>query len=498
MKRLLYPLFLCLILLLCGCSEQICAHGDSDENLICDACGESVMVSVEIYGINDLHGKIMDGITHPGVDELTTFLTEEKEDGNVLLLSVGDMWQGSAESNLTRGQLMVDWMNELGFVAMTMGNHEFDWGEAPIEENAKLARFPFLAINIYERATQTPVEYCQPSVLVEYDGIQIGIIGAIGDCYSSIAGDKVEDIYFITGSQLTKLVKDEADELRSQGADFIIYSLHDGYGNSSGETEVTVDSSRLRSYYDPSLSDGYVDLVLEGHTHQQYLILDSDGVYHMQNGGDNNGITRIEVEINSVTGASQVLDAELISTDAYDTLEDHPLIDSLMDAYSNEIGTAYEVLATIPSGRPGDTLRQLVADLYYMTGIQRWGDEYDIVLGGGFISIRDPGYLPRGEVTYAMLQGLFPFDNELVLCSIQGRDLKERFLENDHSSYFICYGSYGEEVIENLDPNGTYYIVVDSYSSTYGPNKLTEIERYGEDLFARDLLADFIRAGGLS
>ena len=209
MKRLTW-LTLLLLLLISGCAVQQgpCTHKDSDKNGICDSCRESVMTTFDVYSINDLHGKIADGADHPGVDELTTYLEQARQtDDNVILLSAGDMWQGSWESNLTDGILTTDWMNEAGFTAMTLGNHEFDWGEEMIGKNAEFAQFPLLAINVYDRQTDMPVPYCHSSVVVEFDGIQVGIIGAIGDCYSSIAPEKVADIYFKIGPQLTELVK---------------------------------------------------------------------------------------------------------------------------------------------------------------------------------------------------------------------------------------------------------------------------------------------------
>ena len=130
-----------------------------------------------------------------------------------------------------------------------------------------------------------------------------------------------------------------------------------------------------------------------------------------------------------------------------------------------------------------------------MEGLRKWGTDYDIALGGGFVSIRNPGYLAKGAVTYGDLLELFPFDNELVLCSIRGRDLKQRFLDGDNSNYFICCDESQTNHIEN---DAIYYVVVDSYSSTYGPNRLTEIERYGEAYYARDMLADFIQNSGLN
>lgn len=142
-------------------------------------------------------------------------------------------------------------------------------------------------------------------------------------------------------------------------------------------------------------------------------------------------------------------------------------------------------------------MRQIVANLYYKAGVEKWGQEYDIALGGGFISVRSPYKLEVGDVDYAKLQSLFPFDNELVLCSIKGSDLMDRFFNNNHDDYFISYGEYGTSIINNVDPNGIYYIVTDTYSSLYKPNRLTEVERYDGGVYARDLLAEYVKAGNL-
>ena len=495
MKKLLSAL-LVLMLLLSGCQKNnsstptICTHADTDDNGQCDLCTESVLVALDFYSINDLHGKLDDGEGHVGVDELTSYLKQMQQKENAILLSAGDMWQGSAESNLTRGLIITDWMNDLDFAAMALGNHEFDWGEAAIAENAKAAEFPLLAINVYDRTTNKLVDYCQTSAMVEVNGIQIGLIGAIGDCYSSIASDKVEDVYFKTGSQLTQLVKEESQHLRQHGADLVVYILHDGSSsNSSGQ----VTDAQLSSYYDISLSDGYVDLVFEGHTHKGYYTRDSYGVYHLQHRGDNTGgISHAEITINSLTGTYRVTQANLIRTTVYSGLEDDPIVDQLLNKYAPQIGPADEVLGTNGSLKNSKQLRQTVADLYYRLGKEVWGEKYDIALGGGFISVRSPYDLPKGEVTYGQLQSLFPFDNDLVLCSIQGRDLLNKFINTGNSNYFIS-GEWG-----NIDPNGTYYVVVDTYTATYAPNKLTIVERYTPGIYARDLLADFIRAGGFA
>lgn len=470
-------------------------HTDANDDGICDDCNESVLVNFDFYVINDLHGKFDDSDSQPGVDELSSFLRGAQfANENTILLSSGDMWQGSSESNLTKGFIVTEWMNDLDFVAMTLGNHEFDWGEEPIKENKEIAEFPFLAINIFSKETDQRVEYCDASLMIERNGIQIGIIGAIGDCYSSIAPDWTKNIYFKTGFDLTQLVKEEALKLRQQGADFIVYSIHDGFGGKDyGDT---ISDQNLSGYYDSTLSNGYVDVIFEGHTHKYYVKQDRYGAYHLQGGGDNVGIVHFDVDINSVTGSNRVVDAKFIGTEKYSSsYSDDPIVDELLDKYQDQVNVGKEVLGYNSVSRNRDELRQIAADLYFEKGMELWAEEYDIVLGGGFFSVRSPGYLAQGDVTYSLLQMIFPFDNKLVLCSIKGRDLQEKFIETDNENYFISYGEYGESVMQNIDPNASYYIIVDSYTSTYRYNNITEIQRYEENVYLRDLYAEYIRAG---
>ena len=511
MKKLC--LLLALLLVLTGCGkeggkpEQTTApaypndsgHVDKNDDGLCDDCQEVMLVTFDVYAINDLHGKLTDGENHPGVDELTTYLKQQrKASPNMILLSSGDMWQGAPESNLTKGQIITDWMNQMDFDCMTMGNHEYDWGQDPIRENKALAQFPFLGINIFDRATSQRVDYCDSSTVVEFEGLQVGIIGAIGDCYSSIASEHSGDFYFKTGHELTELVKAESQKLRSEGVDYIIFSIHDGHDETTvGNSAETISSNKLSTYYDDMLSDGYVDLMFEAHTHQKYVLVDSHGVYHLQGGGDNTGISHASVMVNKANGNSTVITTEQLNTGTYALLEDDPVVNELMDKYAEQVAPAVRVVGNNAAYRNKYDICQLVADLYCDKGVEKWGKEYDIVLGGGFISCRAPGYLSAGEVKYGQLQSVLPFDNQITLCSILGRDLIDKFLETDHYAYYIKTTPYGESIRDSIDPYETYYVVTDSYSAYYARNNMTVIEIYGEKIFARDLLADYISEGGL-
>lgn len=453
-------------------------HMDDNRDDVCDVCFQTVIVYIDFYSINDLHGKFVDSDTQIGVDELTTFLKKARqEDDYAFFLSAGDMWQGGAESNMTKGQIMTDWMNALDFTAMTIGNHEYDWGSEHIRANSQIAEFPFLAINIYDSATNERVDYCEPSVVVEAGGLQIGIIGAMGNHYTSIAPDKCADVYFKTGSQLTALVKEESTRLQAQGVDFIVYVIHSD-----------------QSDYDSTLSSGgYVDLVFEGHTHQGYCKTDSYGIYHLQNKGDNqDGLSHVEIAINSVTNDFKVQEAGQISKSKYQNMADDPIVEELLEKYKDVISDAYATLGYNSAYRSSTALGNIVAELYYKAGVEKWGDQYNIVLGGGSLKTRSPYNLPVGEVTYADLQALFTFDNELRLCSIKGSDLLRRFYNN--SDYRI----YSPVSAQSINANETYYIIVDTWSSDYAPNKLTTIAKYDAGVFARDLLAEYVKEGGLS
>lgn len=495
MKKKIFAMILSVLMLLPACADFLPSFGNSQESSsvgqdkehrdgnddgVCDDCKTSVIEDVVFFSFNDLHGKFDDTEANEGVDEISTFIKQVKmQYENTILLSSGDMWQGASASNLTKGNIITEWMNDMEFVSMTLGNHEYDWGEEYIRNNLALAQFPFLAINVYDNDTDKLVDYCQPSVMVENNGLKIGIIGAIGDCHSSISGEHNGGFYFKTGSALTALVKAESEKLRADGADFIVYSIHDD-----------------NSAYDESLSNGYVDLVFEGHTHQQYTITDSKGVYHLQAGGDNDGISCMAIKLNSVTGSYSVEEVGFIAISDYSDLEDDPIVETLLAKYAEQIALAGKVLGYNDSYRSSTEILQTCAQLYYEAGMERWGDKYDIALGGGFMSARSPYELLVGTVIYGDLQNILPFDNQLVLCSIKGSDLRSKFFETTNYRYYIAYGDYGASIKDNIQNDKTYYLVTDTYSSTYAPNNLTEIERYDANVFARDLLAKYIQKGG--
>ena len=452
-------------------------HTDKNNDGWCDDCKESVIIVFDFYAVNDLHGKFDDAEGIVGVGGLTTYLkTEMAKDDNAILLASGDMWQGSAHSNLTRGNIVTEWMNHMGFVSMTMGNHEYDWGRAPIEANAALADFPFLGINVYDTETGKRISDCDSSVVVEQNGLRVGIIGAIGNVYGSIAEYMREGFEFKTESYMTDLVKAEATRLRTEeGVDYIVFSTHAGY----------------KAY--PELY-GYVDIIFEGHSHSDYVNTDDFGIYHLQGGGDNRGISHAEVTINFANGKSAVNEAETVGSYVYANYTVDPIVAELIIKYNDQVGWVDKPLGTVSEHMNSSSIKRIVAELYYRKGMELWGDEYDIVLAGGLINARSPHNIYPGKVTYLQILPILPFDNELSLARISGYDLK-RIYQGTKYTYYLS--PEHQDLFSTIENDKYYYVVTDRYSSAYSPNNMQEIAILNENIYARDLLAAYIKEGGL-
>ena len=260
--------------------------------------------------------------------------------------------------------------------------------------------------------------------------------------------------------------------MRNRGADCIIYSVHDGYNN-----------------YGEELSN-YVDVVFEGHTHSSYVRQDSYGVYHLQGGGDNKAITHAELTVNFARNKTKRVAAEKISTSVYSGLAGDSVVDLVSGRYTKEVETACKPLGINDALRESDEISSLVAKLYYEAGVKKWGGQYEIALGGGSLNLRAPYIIYPGQVVYGDVYDVLTFDNQLELCKVKGSVLKSRFINN--SSYYIYTTLSVSDVVDTQD----YYIVLDTWSSRYAPNKTTVIARYDETTFARDLLADYIKNGG--
>jgi len=215
--------------------------------------------------VTDLHGTLNPvGSTQPVVATLTKQIKDIKAaNPDSVILSGGDMFQGSALSNILKGQPVIDVMKNIGFDAMALGNHEYDWGiDAVIDpQNAVLkgTSIPVLAANVYDKTTGKPVSYIKPDVMLEKDGVKIGVIGVVDnkEFPTAILPALIKDVDF---KDPVPIVNQLAKDLKSQGAQIVVVLAHMGaFTDQSGAVSGNlIDMAKQLSG---------VDAIFGGHTH---------------------------------------------------------------------------------------------------------------------------------------------------------------------------------------------------------------------------------------
>ncbi len=449
--------------------------------------------TIQIISTNDLHGQVSKTDDYPGLASLTTKMQELAGAGDQfnLFIDQGDLYQGTAETGLSNGYNMDDFLLINGYESTTLGNHEFDWGESRIKEHVDYSSTTVLANNIRYKDTNLSPDWTTPYKLVSRNGVKIGIIGAVGDVESSISASKIENLDILTGYDLTQQIIKDSNALKDLGADFIILSLHDG------DTKKKNNVATL-PYYDVNLlSKNYVDLVLEGHSHQSYAFYDYKGVWHLQNRGNGASFYLAKLNCEYKNGDYSVTLSTTKDTPYYysATSSKEDTVIKEMDAWykDNVYGKIQsEVIGYDVPYMYSSTFESLCSKLYYQYGTEKTqNSEYEIILGGGFIRTRTPYDLQGGTVVYGDVFNLLPFDNDLVLCSLLGVDLKNKFIETQNQDYFV----YPTIDPSSISDTQIYYILTDSYTSDYAYNNLTVIKNYTltDHKYARDLVSDHFK-----
>ena len=451
---------------------------------------------IQVFATNDIHGQVKETSSYPGLSKLTSKMKSvaSTKDQYNIFMDQGDIYQGTAEAGLANGLNMDDFLVQNGYESVVLGNHEFDWGEQKLIDHDNYLDTTILANNIrYSSNGQSP-SYCKPYKLISRNGVKIGIIGSIGNVYSSISSSKVKGIYFLYGDNLTEQIKKDSQTLKDMGAEFIILSLHDGeYSTSNGTSSL--------SYYDvQELSGTYVDLVLEGHSHQNYSFYDSKGVWHIQNGGNGSSfsVATLNCTYNSLSNDYEVsMSTSSSAVQRYNTFSSEDEVMSEVDSWYEEYvygSIQSEVVGRSVPYMNSSKIKSTLSKLYYEIGIELVGENntYTPVLGGGFISTRTPYNLSAGTVKYGDIYALLPFENDIVLCSIKGTYLLSKFINSTNRNYYI----YSMIDASEVNSSETYYVITDSYSSDYKSNNLTVVKNltleYGVG-YARDLFAQYLR-----
>lgn len=231
----------------------------------CMAGGAQEIKEVLILHTNDTHSRIEplgknydipEQADKGGYIRRATFIKEaRKENENVLLFDSGDFSQGTPYYNLFKGELEILLMNEMGYDAGTIGNHEFDFGLDNMARLFKMADFPIVCAN-YDFEGTVLEGIVKPYAVLERDGLRIGVFGLSPRLEGLVQKENYGGVVYHKPNEIANRI---AAKLKNEErCDLVICLSHLGW---KAEPNNPVSDEDLIA------NTRNIDIVLGGHSH---------------------------------------------------------------------------------------------------------------------------------------------------------------------------------------------------------------------------------------
>jgi 2',3'-cyclic-nucleotide 2'-phosphodiesterase (5'-nucleotidase family) len=396
--------------------------------------GDPDEVAAVILHTNDVHVGLQDNI---GYDGLSLYRKElEALYDNVLLIDAGDAIQGAALGAMSKGAEIIKIMNELGYDLAIPGNHEFDFGFDVLDDCSEQLACGYICANFCTIDGETVFE---PWRILEAGDLKIGFVGAVTpdtftrSAIKDVVNEVGEPMYdFLadeTGDRLAGALQKNIDEVREQGADYVILVAH--LGNATENTSIYSSNAIVGKL-------NGIDMVIDGHSHEVYntAIPDKDGKMTpiAQTGTKLQHIGQLTVykdghleeNIIDLVPESAAVPAESVTRkneERYVDPETKTFIDNIYGAYdsimSRKIGDLSVDLIKMENGKDlsrtaENGLCELAADAFRAVGGTQAG-----LIGAGSLRTN----LEAGEVTYQDVVDILPYCNEVITAEVSGQDL---------------------------------------------------------------------------
>jgi 2',3'-cyclic-nucleotide 2'-phosphodiesterase (5'-nucleotidase family) len=419
-------------------------------------------IKLVVLYTNDEHGWMLGEKGRQLAAEMSGIWADEFSDHDaVLILSGGDNWTGPAISTWFKGESMVEVMNAMGYRASVIGNHEFDFGLEVLKNRTEQAGFPYLGANIhYSKDGAVPVDLgIQPYTIMEAAGIDIGVIGL-----ANVDTPATTNPTIVSGFQFdgyAETLREIVPEVRESGADLIFVASH----------ACTWELAPLAR----DVSDLGITLFGGGHCHERVANTIAESVI-LSGGSYFEHFAFASFQIDPVKGAILDVDYGVIANQEGTA---NPRIAEIVTHWefetSQELDTAIGFLEhEIP--QRSEEMAALITETWLL------GYPADVALTnwGG---MRDQ--IPRGDITYASLINVMPFENVLVDVALTGAQL-EKVLDFGNGSPPVggIHRGSGEWVLdktgEPLDPKGVYNLLVSDFLYAGGDDyvMLAEFDLY--------------------
>ncbi|MCB8943573.1 MAG: bifunctional metallophosphatase/5'-nucleotidase [Ardenticatenaceae bacterium] len=422
---------------------------NQDSPLTIDDATASSIRQLTILYTNDEHGWMAGMEPDEGAANLVGLWQEREgyapDDDSFLLLSGGDMWTGPAISTWFAGESMAAVMNEMGYAATAVGNHEFDFGLDGLQAREAQSDFPFLSANIRRRSDGTiPTDLgIQPYTIVTANGIQVGIIGLTTTSTPRTTNPvNVAEFEFI---DYETALREIVPEVTAAGAELILVPAH----ICQGELEALAQK----------IGDLGVDLLGGGHCNELFA-KEINGMVVLEGGYHLTSYARATFQFDTATDT--VVDVSYgVETNMGGTAD--PTIativnqwQSLADAELSEvIGYTDEGLA-----RRSPEMQALIVESW----LQAMPTAHVAITNmGGMRAALAPGALTLGDVI-----GVMPFNNVIVDVQLTGQQLLRilAFAIGDAAVGGVHLDGATwrfNDTGEPVDPNETYSLLVNDF-----------------------------------
>ncbi|MBX9137460.1 MULTISPECIES: 5'-nucleotidase C-terminal domain-containing protein [unclassified Clostridium] len=421
---------------------------------------------VEILSFNDFHGNVLESGKNIGAAKLTGIIKEyQKRDEasdtyGVATVSGGDIYQGTAISNILAGEPVSKMLEEIGIVASAIGNHEYDWGSDKIKPWAEEAGFKFVAANLIDETTGVAPEYAEPYVMTNVDGINIAFIGIATP--ETLTSTKAENVVGLKFLDIVETIDKYSEIVRAEGADIVVALTHSpALENSDGS--ITGEAAEIAK----NAAD--VDAVVAAHNHKfvdGFVNNNNTGkdVPVVQAGYNGRGLSVITFTFDE---NEEILDVEANTRQFYaeSSTNEFPIdknVEETIAKYNEQLAPTLltevtELKFDLDHDRyAGVTpLGVTVAEAMRQEG----GTQVAIANGGG---IRAP--LTKGTLTLGDMYTILPFDNNVVTMKVTGAKLKELiqhginpdgFGWGQYSGLTVWYDSETDEITSMRLSDGT-------------------------------------------
>ena len=182
----------------------------------------------------------------------TMIKAERQKHPDLLLFDSGDFSQGSSYYTMFKGEVEIGLMNEMGYDAVTIGNHEFDFGLENMTRLFKMAKFPVVCSN-YDFADTELKDIVKPYIILKRQGVKIGVFALCPEMKGLVAQANYGPLRYLNPMEVAQQM---VDLLRGrEKCDLVICISHLGWSSGAHSDQNVIASTTG------------IDLVLGGHTH---------------------------------------------------------------------------------------------------------------------------------------------------------------------------------------------------------------------------------------